>query len=1456
MISYFERRHKSLSYRILSAFIAFTFIFSLVLPPGYAQLVPQALNLPAPGTMITLSPGFTPPIIKGVTIDPVNPFEFNFIIGTGDEHLKGEEFRQESKKMIKYFLAALTVPEKELWVNLSPYEKNRMIPQAFGETEMGKDLLAQDYILKQLTASLMYPEKELGKKFWDKVYQQAKEKYGTTEIPMNTFNKVWIVPQKAVVYEHGNSAFVIKSHLKVMLEEDYLAREASSVKREAQNDSRDASRDTRYASEIIKEVIIPAIETEVNEGKTFANLRQIYNSVILAAWYKQKLKVGNARERSLLGQIYVDQSKTAGVDLKDKTVNEKIYNQYLEAFKKGVYNYIKEDTDPATQEVIPRKYFSGGANFALTEESKDTSVAPKTILETVKTISPEARKVFFPVLIGVENQSVQIALLKAFKNTADQVGEVAGKFESQQPAAVTSSPILNLELKILELKAAVVKEILHSRQYTVGKWKELRASLEVLEGEKAAKMEEIRHTGISGKEAPKLKVLGLELVALQLEKELNQAIINTGGMHTNLEIWEARDFLRKLEEKIRAKKSEIRGEKNRAAPASSPLNANRKAMFEEYFSKIMGLHLSPELKRAMTDFAMIGQISKSLKQDESFAIVLDNFFAIGESMVNSRLEISVALVSLFSLIVGKAPDDSISIIEELFPLAMDALTIGEKEAGIDKEFYQWVIENGHPAEIAGDFRLVRLLLGARGRFTPGDIATLKKEILGNDSAASPVVHIVEKEISQQFSIKLIKAVSLVGAEEMPVEVELTRKGKLPWTFKTAYNAPINEDINATALAFVKAFKKSLKENSIHFFINIEKSLQSSPQFTKNELASLPSQKLLRLVDRLAEKIWQSDDRIVSVPQTKYTEYRLGVGGGKASMPSGMEYVDQKRPYTVLVKEIRWSQKRDDLSAAKVERESDWVNGGNEYWFALNIRTDANPAEVLESVKKYLHDADYQSLKKELSSSPMTGNGLDEEVAAVPSSPDLSLMGRRTFLRNLVVGLGLVCSAGGCALPSTRIIEPSEKDLNRIRGASMSNLLYEARLRSYWNADVREGMEGGKPYFRLIYSRGETDNEFAAVTIQFNKQQQIDPDGILDVNGAFANGLKSIGLQLVYSKEEYFEYSSYVWMDGTISTVPISDFRLSPEQLKHIEGVIVHLGKEVGIKQRTDNYWPTFLMGGFFYPPLWYGLILSVLGDTKVKHKMEKEILNNPIGAEFKLYDLKISKSKSSSPLYNRELSPGDNEFGTKIGQLLEGVNIDKAFLSAPNAIDGFEGKDKFEAFLYLVGQISGDNKDPIVDREGKLLILKKFGLVQQDGKVPDSLSNFIILAAKKGEYNIKISTPEMPPIPVFSKEFNERKEKVGGIDLNPLLMDLQVKRDGSGMPLPLPLQPAENMKIDGFVPVIINITPVFNLPMLLGLADIPAEDSATGASYNQGLSPMDRKSTLKAREPEEISALN
>jgi len=328
-------------------------------------------RLPVPGVMVHLSPPINPPVLKGIKVHPDNPFRFDFILDKGDSESNSDQLKDESTRLIKYFLASLTIPEKDLWVNLSPYEKDRIIPQSFGLTEMGRDLLAEDYMLKQITASLIYPEDQVGKRFWKRIYEEATKKFGTTNVPVNTFNKVWIVPEKAVVYENDKTvtAYVMESKLKVMLEQDYLSltkhEGIRSLATVITAKGRNKNSINALGSQIVREVVIPELTKEVNEGNNFAQLRQVYNSLILAAWYKKKIK------DSLLSQVYADKNKVAGVEYTStitpakagvhfKNDVEGLYQEYLRAFKKGVYNYIKEEVDPITQEAIPRKYFSGG----------------------------------------------------------------------------------------------------------------------------------------------------------------------------------------------------------------------------------------------------------------------------------------------------------------------------------------------------------------------------------------------------------------------------------------------------------------------------------------------------------------------------------------------------------------------------------------------------------------------------------------------------------------------------------------------------------------------------------------------------------------------------------------------------------------------------------------------------------------------------------------------------------------------------------------------------------------------------------------------------------------------------------------------------------------------------------------------------------------------------------------
>lgn len=85
----------------------------------------------------------------------------------------------------------------------------------------------------------------------------------------------------------------------------------------------------------------------------------------------------------------------------------------------------------------------------------------------------------------------------------------------------------------------------------------------------------------------------------------------------------------------------------------------------------------------------------------------------------------------------------------------------------------------------------------------------------------------------------------------------------------------------------------------------------------------------------------------------------------------------------------------------------------------------------------------------------------------------------------------------------------------------------------------------------------------------------------------------------------------------------------------------------------------------------------------------------------------------------------------------------------------------------------------------------------------------------------------------------------GGIDFDPALYELVIKRDANGVPLPVYQQPLTDiqMKIQGFTPIILDISPVTNLPLLLGAAADDGPQDEQGNDYSC-LSPMDRERTV------------
>ena len=282
------------------------------------------------------------PTLKGIrfnirggsrTAPTIDPLHFTFIFNKSDLPLTEDVLRAQAENIGKYFLAALTIPEEDLWVNLSPYEADRIMPDKLSQTDLGKDMLGEDYVLKQLAASLTHPDTPQGKLYWDALrMQNAKLKIKND----GNFQKVWIVPDKIHIYESPSMVVIDYAKLKVLCEDDYLAMDKNTVGARSPRPGQGNPAPT----DAFKKHILPSIEQEVNHGKHFAHLRQLYSAIILALWFKDKLK------QSILNDTYFGKAKIKGADTQDPNIKQKIYEEYVKAFNQKAYNLIRKEIGP------------------------------------------------------------------------------------------------------------------------------------------------------------------------------------------------------------------------------------------------------------------------------------------------------------------------------------------------------------------------------------------------------------------------------------------------------------------------------------------------------------------------------------------------------------------------------------------------------------------------------------------------------------------------------------------------------------------------------------------------------------------------------------------------------------------------------------------------------------------------------------------------------------------------------------------------------------------------------------------------------------------------------------------------------------------------------------------------------------------------------------------------------
>ena len=292
-------------------------------------------------------------------------------------------FDEAQARFTRYLGTILAVPDGRLTVNLSTYEPDATLRESLARTELGHDLMEQDCLLKQYAASLLHPDQPVGRAYWERLLAKAREISGTDRVPLRAYQKAWIIPGGADVHEKtpgypfsftlperfgvrqtDRACTVTGCALEVLCEADYLAinHHRSPGAEPSQDDLVNRLSDASAA--LFRDLVVPAIKTEVNEGTHFTKLRQIYYAFVLATWFRRQLKDLPAYAKAF--EIVDKGSPEAfGVPRSDEWTekNKAVYERYLALFHQGVFRCARPAEGEHANAASMRIYFSGGVQL-------------------------------------------------------------------------------------------------------------------------------------------------------------------------------------------------------------------------------------------------------------------------------------------------------------------------------------------------------------------------------------------------------------------------------------------------------------------------------------------------------------------------------------------------------------------------------------------------------------------------------------------------------------------------------------------------------------------------------------------------------------------------------------------------------------------------------------------------------------------------------------------------------------------------------------------------------------------------------------------------------------------------------------------------------------------------------------------------------------------------------------
>ena len=293
------------------------------------------------------------------------------------------------------FMTGLAVPSDKFWVNLDPWEPDRIIDDDLKSSEVGRIMLEADFQMKKDFCNYENPcVSQVGKNFWmfldgkrKALVQQCMRKFpgeikDIDNVYFRPVTRHWIIPDKVYAHTNGTEIYIINATLTISSDPviDHSSfvvnnQDAQILSRGCLEElNRSAGEFSEYAKYLQDSMILPHVIMDINHAERYEDLRNVYVALALAQWYKSSIT-----SKKDIFQESFDSSDSLSFDGEGSWSPHKIWDDLVYSFENGEYKCWENTTDKS------QLRSSGGVGFYnINDKYVDLGKMPLEVEDIVK----------------------------------------------------------------------------------------------------------------------------------------------------------------------------------------------------------------------------------------------------------------------------------------------------------------------------------------------------------------------------------------------------------------------------------------------------------------------------------------------------------------------------------------------------------------------------------------------------------------------------------------------------------------------------------------------------------------------------------------------------------------------------------------------------------------------------------------------------------------------------------------------------------------------------------------------------------------------------------------------------------------------------------------------------------------------------------------------------------------